>query len=279
MHKEWKEELEQIRLTDRQKNNMKQAMHEKKRSTHRFVPVVLPAFMMMVLFVFWTIADPSTVNEHTGTQASTEEPSEMTVELFTFTLVTEILVGLAFGLSIIIVNKVPRLQRYSFWRFIAKLSTRKWLIVYIVALVVAILGIVWFVFNTSSPIPTLTWIMLIALFIDISLLQLWLIRNKKRSSCPHCGEPIPMKSFLKIYNNQCSDCGGKFYFDRTDSARSFFTYYLSFGVAPFLNMFMEISIWQLICFMVPTVIFAIVCIIPYTTYYEKDEGDLPPPLW
>ncbi len=281
MHKEWKEELEKLQLSRAQKQAIKRKVQDKKmKSSHPYIRVVLPAFIALALFAVWlTVGGDFFEQSSPQTGAPINESAEFTIEMLLWTLFTQALVGIAFGL-IINVSKIRRLQRYRFWQFVASLWKPSRIVIPIVLLVAGMGMIVWISLYMPNASRILSWIILLGMLIDVMLLQLFLTRHNKRSCCPNCGEPIQMKQFFSIHSTTCPHCQQRIYYSRKDNIRTFITYYAGFAIGMLLMPMLDINFWQLLFYYIPLVIFVFVCIFPYTTYFEKqDDEDLPPPLW
>ena len=279
----WKQELKQIKLTDVQKERMKERINQssiKRRKS--FVSIIGPAFVILALFSIWLTLQPQT-NYKTASQDTVRELlfQPLNLEIALWIVATLLLMTGSYTLFILNCLKVKRWQPRPVVQKVQRMLKLPKLI-WLVLSVLLLQAIVWIgAFYLPYRLVFVQGMFSIFLIALILLIQIYLTRDLFQPHCPHCGEVFTKKQARKkatmTYKETCDKCGELIYPDRKVVQKQA-TFYM---IAPICIALQ----WTGIHHMYPLIILfitglaTIFFIVPYTTQFTKESDDQQPPLW
>ncbi|MFF5995376.1 hypothetical protein AAGS61_11615 [Lysinibacillus sp. KU-BSD001] len=281
----WKQELNQLSLTKMQKEKMKQIVKQplpKSTKNKSFVPIITPAFVLLALLLVWLEVTPTGNSIHTATTDAEKTTNIMTKEVIILLTFTMLLHTGAYLSVMFVALKVKRMQKYSIFRSLQYKIQHKQLWLILACIFSTTLAIVFIVLNTTNVVMILQILVVVLLWVNICCWQLLSTRDNERSVCPHCGvvysrKEIWKKSFYGKFE-KCSSCGEGAYVDRKKSQANFAIIYMGIPIAMFITNF-GIPVWLSICYVIAYIVFTLIYIFPYTTYFTKESEEQQPPLW
>ena len=279
----WKQELEQIKLTDVQKERMtarvKQPSIKRRKS---FVPIIGPAFVILTLFSIWLTIQPQT-NYKTASQDTMKEImfQPLNLEIILWITATLILMMGSYTLFILNCLKVKRWQHRPVIQKVQrmfKLPKMIWLVLSVLLLQ----AIVWIgAFYLPYRLLFVQGMFSIFLIALILLIQIYLTRDLFQPHCPHCGEVFTKKQARKkatmAYKETCDTCGELIYPDRKVVQKQG-TFYMIAPICIALQWTGIHDVYPLSILFI-TGLSTIFLIAPYTTQFTKESDDQQPPLW
>ena len=279
----WKQELEQIRLTDVQKERMKERIKQpsiKRRKS--FVPIIGPAFVILALFSIWLTLQPQT-NYKTASRDTVRELlfQPLNLEITSWIVATLLLMMGSYTLFILNCLKVKRWQHRPVVQKVQRMLNLPNLI-WLVLSVLLLQAIVWIgAFYLPFRLVFVQGMFSIFLIALILLIQIYLTRDLFQPHCPHCGEVFTKKQARKkatmAYKETCDTCGELIYPDRKVVQKQGMFYM----IAPICIALQWTGIHNMYPFSILfiTVLATFFLIVPYTTQFIKESDDQQPPLW
>lgn len=275
MVNKWKEEYNQIKMTTMQKNKLKQSLTVK-RQERSFVPIILPLFIVVGLFLF------GLSQQQNGLTTANENQSLTSHEAISLQLIVTfvggiILVMIAYMMLIAISRKPGRLVQYKVFRYFHQQMEQKkpWLLIVLPLIVLLIVSML--TFSSARSIELLEWIILLFIFVDVALLLFMLTKNNTRACCANCDVEFTVKEILIA--KQCTICGEKKVRDPKNSSNHInFLVMLILITVMSLTSWTPLPLWGIAIFVVGFLFFSIFTISPYVEKYQKDTG-VDPPLW
>ena len=279
----WKQELEQIKLTDVQKERMaeriKQPSIKRRRS---FVPIIGPAFVILALFSIWLTIQPQT-NYKTASQDTMKELifQPLNLEITLWVTATLILIMSSYTLFILNCLKVKRWQHHPVIQKVQcmfKFPKMIWLVLSVLLLQ----AIVWLgAFYLPYRLFFVQGMFSVFFIALILLIQIYLTRDLFQPHCPYCGEVFTKKQARKkatmAYKETCDTCGGLIYPDRKVVQKNG-AFYLIAPMCIALQWTGIHSVYPLSILFI-TGLSMIFLVAPYTTQFTKESDDQQPPLW
>lgn len=273
MSKTYKE----LKLSDVKKERMIQMIKQgmppssKKKS---FVPIVVPLFTFVAILLFLTTNNTS---EQLVTGAS-KDLSEVTHEVFfkeTIILwsVSLLLLMTAYVQFILLSNKPERLVEYRIFKWVHEaLNTRRRVLIIAFPFVVILIETILLFISSSQLI--LQFAIALFLLTNFMLIQLRLVKNKTRATCPHCEVELTNKEIF--YNRKCGVCGNKRHLIIRNSIHEMVSTFMGLLII-FLASF-GFNMILVPIYLIIYISFSYIYVIPYIRKYSK-EDIIPPPLW
>ncbi|KGR81570.1 hypothetical protein [Lysinibacillus odysseyi] len=281
MHDDWKRELEQLHLTEIQKERMIVHVKSGKKKKKSYVGVVLPAFIVLALFSILLAVQPSKMVQQTASPIETAKEAGSVEEIIWLTL-TLILMMSAYSLAVASLLKVKRWQNSAFvHRLIGFLKSYR-----IIWMIISLLGIGFAIVMIASSLKSssafLQSLFVIFLFANTSFIQILLTKNEQRAHCPHCEAELTNKEMLKksfmIYDAKCNICKKKMYFDRKKNQS---TYLIQTLGMPFCLLMpsVDIPFYVMGVYFILYIAFTFGYLLPYTVRFSTQSEEQQPPLW
>lgn len=277
----WKRELDQLHLTEIQKQQMIDRVKSGKKQKKSYVSVILPAFVLLAMFSGWLALQPSTAIQQTAAPVETINEAISIEEIIWLTL-TLLLMMSAYTLAVVSLLKVKRWQNAAFvQRLIGFLKSYR-----IIWVIISLLGFGFAMTQVASdlkdPIKFLQFFFVIFLFANTSFIQILLTRNEQRAHCPHCGIELTNKEMLKksfmIYDAKCNTCKKKMYYDRKKNQSSYLIQALWMPIC-LLMPSVGISFYLMIIYFVLYAVFTFGYLFSYTIRFSTQSEEQQPPLW
>ena len=279
----WKQELEQLKLTDVQKERMKERINQPSiKRKKSFVPIIGPAFVILTIFLIWLNMQPQT-NYKTASQDMMKEImfQPLNLEIILWITATLILMMGSYTLFIINCQKVKRWQRRPVIQKVQRMIKSPKMI-WLVLSVLLLQAIVWIgAFYLPYRLLFVQGFFSIFFIAMMLLIQIYLTRDLFKAHCPHCGEVFTKKQVRKkgamAFRETCDVCGELIYPDRKVVQKQA-PFYM---IAPVCIALQWTGIHGIYMFsiLVITGICTIIFIAPYTTQFTKESDDQQPPLW
>ena len=191
----WKRELEQIKLTDVQKEHMtarvKQPSIKRRKS---FVPIIGPAFIILSLFSIWLTIQPQT-NYKTASQDTMKEIMFQPLNLEIVLWITATLI-LMMGSYTLFISNCQKVKRWQHRPVIQKVQhmLKSPKMIWLVLCVLLLQAIVWIgAFYLPYRLLFVQGMFSIFLITLILLIQIYLTRDLFQPHCPHCGKVFTKK--------------------------------------------------------------------------------------
>ena len=279
----WKQELEQIKLTDVQKERMKIRIKQpaiKRRKS--FVPIIGPASVILTLFLIWLTIHPQT-NYKTASQDTVRELlfRPLNLEITLWIVATLLLTIGSYTFFILNCLKVKRWQNRPVVQKAQRMLKLPKLI-WPVLSVLLLQAVVWIgAFYLPYRLVFVQGIFSIFLIALILLIQIYLTRDLFQPHCPHCGEVFTKKQARKkatmAYKETCDTCGELIYPDRKVVQKQA-TFYMIAPICIALQWTGIHDVYPLSILFI-TGFSTFFLIVPYTTQFTKESDDQQPPLW
>lgn len=279
----WKQELEQLKLTDVQKERMKERIKQpsiKRRKS--FVPIIVPAFVMLTIFLIWLNVQPQT-NYKTANQDTMEKLMFQPLNLEMTLWITATLILMIGSYTFLILNclKVKRWQHRPVVQKVQRIFKSPKMI-WLVLSVLLLQAVVWVgAFYLPYRLLFVQGFFSIFLIATILLTQIYLTRDLFQAHCPHCGEIFTKKQARKkainAFKETCDECGERIYPDRKVVQKQASVYL----IAPICTalQWTGIHVVYMFSILVITGICLFFFITPYLTQFTKESDDQQPPLW
>jgi CXXC-20-CXXC protein len=277
----WKRELDQLHLTEIQKERMVDHIKSGIKQKKSYVAIILPAFVVLALFSGWLALQPSTGIQQTGSPIKTTNEA-ISIEKIIWLTLTLLLMMSAYTLALISLIKVRRWQNSAFaLRIIGFLKSYQiiWIIISLLGLGFAMTAIA---SRLENSLTFLQFFFIVFLFANTSFIQILLTRNEQRALCPHCGVELTNKEMLKksfmIYDAKCNKCKKKMYYDRKKNQNSYLIQVLWMPIC-LLMPSVGISFYLMIIYFVLYAVFTFGYLFPYTVRFSTQSEEQQPPLW
>ena len=279
----WKQELEQLKLTDVQKERMKERIIQPSiKRSRSYVPIIGPAFVILTIFLIWLNMQPQ--NNYKTASNDTAKGllfQPLNLEIALWIVATLLLMMGSYTLFMLNCLKVKRWQHRPIIQKVQhmlKLPKMIW----IVLSVLLLQAIVWIgAFYLPYRLLFVQGMFSIFLIALILLIQIYLTRDLFQAHCPHCGEVFTKKLASKkatmAYKETCDTCGELIYPDRKVVQKQG-TFYL---IAPVCIALQWTGIHSVYSFsiLIITGLCIFFFITPYMTQFTKESDDQQPPLW
>lgn len=279
----WKRELDQLHLTEIQKERIIDHVKTGEKKKKSYVAVILPAFVALAIFLIWLSVQPSSTIQIQQTASPLETTREaISIEEIIWLTLTLLLIMSAYTLAVISLLTVRRWQNHTFvLRLVEFLKSYRiiWIIIILLGFSLTITIIA---SRLESPSVFLQFFFVIFLFINTSFIQILLTRNERRAHCPHCHVQLTNKEMLKksfiIYDALCNSCNEKMYYDRKKNQSTYLIQFLGVPVCVLMPS-VGIPFYLMIIYFVFYSIFTIGYLFPYIVGFSTQSEEQQPPLW
>lgn len=246
------------------------------RKPQSFTWVAMPLFVIVAI-TFAALSMHENVSQTTGAIINVSDTTheQFLKEMLVLWVASLVLLTIAYVELLLLARKPSQLVRHSFIRFAHNsLGTWKAAVVFLAPFVLLIAESI-LVFVYFSYIELQTFFVILHLLFVIMFMQLFLVKNRKAATCPHCGEVLSKKSIY--FNYVCQSCGKGRYLKVENRSKKFFATsgWLILLLFPLFNIF---TFWHGLFFGIIYLWFTLTFVIPYLDEFTKDD-ELPPPLW
>lgn len=278
MHKKWQQELQQMKLSTEQKEQMKAAMYKELPVKKSYVHVIFPTFVAVALLLFiWGPDAPSSLS----TAANYELFDGITLRIVIWLTVSQLLLVISYMLSIFCIRNIKRWQHKSHIQKLRVLFSTWQGNVLGTFTLLAIMVLMW---GTTLIVPhslVAEGFFTVAFLLFVMTLTTYMTRNAFETKCPHCDMPFSRTQLVKLgfkTEPKCPSCKQSMVNDPKYAAVSSATY--TWIPALMLMQYTTLYYWYVVFLFVAIGLFIILYIVPYSVHYvQHDDRDLPPPLW
>lgn len=267
-----------LKMSEQKKREM---IHAVKLGTVRkqrsYVGIVAPMFVMVALLLLVIIGQGNTTSNITsGSSINVKEIITKNTnfkDLLLLWIVSLVFLMLAYVQFLMLARRPMRLLNYRLFKW-ANAAFHTWEMALIGSvpflwMAVETLVIAFFPYEIVAQ-----FFVVVLLLINVFLVQLKVVKDRQRATCPHCGVELTNKEIFM--NKKCGVCGNSRFRKVQNSIQEFIA---TFG--PIFIMFFpffQISLIYVILYMIAYLFFTIKYILPYLNTYQK-EDEIPPPLW
>ena len=274
-----KDKLKHIQLSDAQKARIKSNVNNRTKKSRSFIPIVLPAFVILSIFLILLSVGPSSVPTNTlhesKAAANNIQMSEIHLPkpVILWSIMNSVLVLMTyyfFKRSLPSVIRWQHDERMQEWHaFLHRPIMSKLLLLFAIGLlwVGAILfsNTLWFV-HTCFMILFITF---------LTIWEFYSLRDKHWSKCPHCEKnmtrmQIFRKSFIP-FRERCDFCNELIYANPKDNQRKILIYILPLQSMSLHTLF-DFHLILVIFFAFGSFLSLFYFILPYMiTFSDKEE--------
>lgn len=278
MRKQWQRELQQLKLSSTQKQNIKQAMQRK--TNNKFSPlfIMYPSFAALACLCLFLAMNPT---RHSATTIAAPYTINWSKEVILFMIMIQLLLVINYVLALLALHNTVRWQSlYPIQKLRHYFSTWYGHVVGTM-LLLCVMASLWIGYMLLPSITVIHGYFTITFVLTVMLLLHQTTRKRTRNHCPNCQTPFTAKEAFKmswrIHHLQCTHCQQQIYADaKKSSANLYFTFPLLLTILQFSTIHYLFSLSAIIILS----IYITKYIVPYsTTYVVNQNDDLPPPLW
>lgn len=200
-----KERLEPLKLTAEQRANILSQRKQSKKA-FRWIPIVVPAFAVLTLFMLVLGTMPSGVGTVTGAQQLVQFES-LPIRQIILTAVSTVLMVVVYVFMRMTIGETKRWRHIAFVQELYAVMLKLPLVISVMAVVAAAMWYGAFYFNSKWYVEGLYmfWI-----YWFIAFVFLRAVRDFEFATCPHCGKRFTRRQvFVKLafqYRERCNEC-------------------------------------------------------------------------
>lgn len=266
-----------LKMSEQKKREMIQAVkHGTVRKQRSYVGIVAPMFVMLALLLFVITGQGNTTSNITsGSSINTEEITQAVnfKDLLILWTVSLVFLMIAYVQFLILARRPTRLLNYRLFRW-ANAAFHTWKLALIGSVPFLWMAIETLVLAFFPYELVAQFFVVVLLLINVFLVQLKIVKDRQRSTCPHCGVELTTKEIFM--NKKCGVCGNSRFRKVQNSIQEFIA--TTGALIIMFFPFFQISLIYIILYTIAYIFFTIKYILPYLYTYQK-EDEIPPPLW